>query len=219
MIVFHNVPEKTYQVYDESILELGYPTISALKRMLDGELSTSNVNTYYNVTGKTVDLDYRFDVDLDAVRRLLPKVISIVDSKKFLYYFGGIVMCDEDGTIQREVSSCYKILTGKKMESVTNETIHLPTDLLENCNQQLPGIQAGKVLQYFTENSKEIIYDTGKMMVKIGFLTVGKGFYAAKQQKPTGDLIFIVGIERGRALRMITMKYDDILGLLQFRRN
>jgi len=217
MIMFQNLPCSQYQVYDESILELGYPPVKVLKDILSGTKNQTGMIDYYTVNGTHTELGYSYNVDLADIKEVFRRATELAKKKRYLYYFGGIIMCDARGTIQREVSSCYRLIAGKKLTSVTDEEISIPSKVLRFCQiSPLPDIRAGDILQYFSDHCKTIVRDEA-MIQELGFVRINSSTFAASQQKATGDLIFVVQLMRGRSLLLLTMKHDDITGLLKFR--
>lgn len=218
MILYQNMHSSQYQVYDDAILELGYPPISILKSFINGSKSVSAVADYYTVNGNHVDLDYSYKIDLRDIQYAYGKAASLARKKRYLYYFGGIIMCDYYGNIKREVSSCYRLTAGKKLISVTDEEIPISIKVLRYClRTTLPVINAGVILQYLSEHSKTLVKDERKL-IRLGFARVGASvFVAAQQMGGKDDLIFVVNLIRGKSLLLLTMKQEDIKGLLQFR--
>lgn len=218
MILYRNMCISKYQVYDEAILELGYPPVAVLKSFISGAKAMSGISDYYMANGSHVDLDYSYNLDLKDVKHVYDKAAALVRKKQFLYYFGGIIMCDHEGNIQQEISSCYRLVADKKLISVTDEVIPLSSKVLRYCQKAaLPTIDAGCILQYFSEQSRSILKDDRKL-VELGFARVAAAVFVASQQIETKDeLIFVVKLTRGKSLLILTLKQADINGLLQFR--
>lgn len=218
MIMFQNLMRSQYQVYDASIMELGYPPTQVLKSLLQHPDPTVCLSDYYAVNGASVKLDYTYTLDQNDVSTVYKRAAEWVQDKRYLYYFGGIVMCDASGMIRRATSSCYRLTPSRKMISVTEEEIPITTETLDFCiASPLPQIKAGAVMQYLSDHCKSLVRDeTG--LRKLGFVQINSSTFAASQKMDAGDLYFIVQLNRGRSLLLLTMKYEDLDGLLRLRR-